>query len=220
MIHLLRSTSVFTPLPNLCCRQICGDPVYEQPPLFTDANMRHKDADGINTNKLMRPLVPPSPSNTLLHRSFIYYSNPTKQSTENACSGVSAGRTCATTVLERRVLTEASDILNTLTRAFPQAYLPEYVHDMAMARHLSKHIWPRQYGMTASEPSCGKGRRLREEAIMQAGAQDTPLRLRLALSWLMRMTIAHQHLDSETLKTKFCPSTVSSRIYSCIQKLA
>lgn len=103
-----------------------------------------------------------------------------------------------------------SDVLHTIEKAFPEAHLPEYAEDLATARHLSKHIWPRLYGMMV-ETCHRNGRRTRlDETITARGVVRTPDRLKTVLPLLRELLQRHAKCDYRQILRQLAPSTAST----------
>lgn len=164
--------------------------------------------------------IPLAASDVLLPRSAIFYATLGK--TKAASSGVSSSSETIRRIRARCLSTLTCpcplDVLNSVLEAFPPTTSPDYTHDLAPARHLSKHIWRDEYGLDLAclqrtEPH--HRRQLVENAIMAKGPTGTPKRLRAVLPLLRDMALRHQGLDYRALRDKMCPSTVSRQGKSC-----
>ncbi|KAF9468017.1 hypothetical protein BDZ94DRAFT_1154632, partial [Collybia nuda] len=95
-----------------------------------------------------------------------------------------------------------------------------------MARHLSKYIFPRQYGLSSPFQFTSQTRGAfklpnyqdRESEISLKGPCKTPRRLKGILSLLESMIWRHEKCGYKPLRDKICPSKVVPHCFSLISE--
>ncbi|KAI0254937.1 hypothetical protein BJV78DRAFT_1120090, partial [Lactifluus subvellereus] len=135
--------------------------------------------------------------------------------TDVIVAGLPPKRSCA--YMRRNVLSLLhTDILNVLNSSFRRPKRAWYqTHDhhkrMEAARHLSKYVFPREYGLATVFASSAKAHKYsdfadREEEIKKAPASKTPKRVKPALDLLEKIIRRHGECSYKALRDIACPS--------------
>ncbi|KAI0001414.1 hypothetical protein BJV74DRAFT_765921, partial [Russula compacta] len=140
--------------------------------------------------------------------------------TDVIVAGLPPKRSCAY-MRENILLYIHTDVLNVLNSSFRRTtgarYQAQDHHKrMEAARHLSKYIFPREYGLATVFTSAAKAHKYsdfadREGEIKKAYASKTPKRVRSVLDLLDKMIRRHGKCSYNTLRDITCPSKVKRR---------
>ncbi|KAI0280790.1 hypothetical protein BGY98DRAFT_1060348, partial [Russula aff. rugulosa BPL654] len=109
-------------------------------------------------------------------------------------------------------------ILNVLNPSFHRSTIPrfqtrDYHKRMEDARHLSKYVFPREYGLATVFASANKAHKYsdfadREDEIKKARPLKTPKRVKSALDLLDKIIKKHGRCSYKVLRNITCPSKV------------
>ncbi|CAK5268459.1 unnamed protein product [Mycena citricolor] len=176
MVHLLANSSFFFALPNDCFCQLSGTPIayihLDDPHLYngeststsrvpkrkllglSEGPRKRMKLDNGNSAARGAPDVKlhrPSPSQVLLARSKLFYARPSIHSHRNArelIAGLPSKRLRANNAILRKAHA-LIDVLNRLNGPKSNRITDSVgpVKLMEQARHLSKYVFPRQYGL-------------------------------------------------------------------------
>ncbi|KAF8071885.1 hypothetical protein FPV67DRAFT_904108 [Lyophyllum atratum] len=227
MLHLLSETSIFLSLPNGCLCQMTGEPIIysvpkakqvnervqrEQPRTFTMGEKRpfpfaddkgeERAVKRRKSDPSIRTTAPPtsrvsaknnSPADIPLSRARLFYSRP-------------------------KLLPHTNQIARP-AKIEPGKYVdPDHREQQKHARHLSKYVFPRQYGLTSPFTEANSKRHVfgfpdymdREVEIKANGSCKTPKRLKDILPLLETMTWRHGKCGYKPLRDRVCPSKLQS----------
>lgn len=245
MLHLLTKTSIFVKLPNECLCQMTGMPlIYAMPPTLdwymssseacvNDLGKRKRDPlEGSGPRKRLKLIiwknlrrVPsksgitkldtiPSQRRTSADISFVrarmFYARPNR---EHASRNIIVGLPCT------HVLNRLNPSYFRQTQPQAGAYQdPDPRQQAQKTRHLSKYIFPLQYGLSNvfSQPSAAKETYKqpnfadREREIELFGTCKTPKRLKDVLVLLEKMIWRHGKCGYKLLRDIACPSKLTT----------
>ncbi|RXW18136.1 hypothetical protein EST38_g7715 [Candolleomyces aberdarensis] len=253
MLHLLMDTSIFIPLPNGCLCQVTGEPIVFLTPVerrISSEILVHRDS-GVKRPRPHSPqderpakrrklqingkpgarrgqdiYIQKSPANLVLARSRLFFARPCHIPHTNFVV-VGLPPKHALNCLYPSYSSKSSG-----TQAQLQ-YVPK--KQTEEARHLSKYIFPAQYGMQSpfQYVSARKGDQYpnyldREKDIEMLGRCKTPKRLKEVLPLLDKLIWRHKKCDYKALRNIACPSKIKeegekleeSVILVCVPPLA
>jgi telomerase reverse transcriptase len=241
MLHLLLNTSLFISLPNECLCQLTGEPIMfaSLPPGggFLDKGPHHQ----VQKRKRETPQqLQPRKRLKLIRTTTSYREQSVKPSTKGVSSQPIQRRTAADISFVRMRIFYAMPsrdpdafriivgfpyhhVLNRLCPSYfkkPRVDAATYKDPDPRAlakdpRHLSKYIFPSQYGLssvfmhrkqTYQQPDYSD----REQEIKVLGNCKTPKRLKDVLSLVEKMIWRHGKCGYKPLRDKVCPSKVVS----------
>ncbi|KAI0300910.1 hypothetical protein BC826DRAFT_905511, partial [Russula brevipes] len=111
-----------------------------------------------------------------------------------------------------------TDVLNVLNPSFRQSaktwrQTRDHHKRMEAARHLSKYIFPREYGLATVFTSAAKAHKYsdfadREDEIKKARPSKTPKRVKLAIDLLEKMIGRHGKCSYWALRDIACPTKI------------
>ncbi|KAF5327773.1 hypothetical protein D9619_004557 [Psilocybe cf. subviscida] len=234
LLHLLTETSIFVGLPNGCLCQLSGEPVIYVVPMsvqreadapsprdskrrtatFEDIDMRPTKRQKGNTgaqipiqDALLPSLSQSSPADINFARVRLFYSKP---------NYISSSSRILVGLPLRHVLNRLVPCYE--TKGLPAKYTGQGSDKLAAdARHLSKYIFARQYGLNTPFSSTVKGPSSindcldRELEIQTMGRCKTPKRLKDILPLCEKILLHHAKCAYIPLRDITCRSKVKSQ---------
>ncbi|KAG6862537.1 hypothetical protein C0995_000085 [Termitomyces sp. Mi166 len=238
MLYLLSETSIFISLPNGCLCQMTGEPIVALVPKIKNSSIsscplqkklagqkrpcpwvsaqpskRQKSIGVANTsrgNQLTVTLKRRTPVEIHVARTRLFYTRPQRPPKTN----------CVVVGLPvKHILNRIYPSYRRPPKVDPDRYVdPDPKEQLQDARHLSKYVFPRQYGL--DNPFFVSHLRKyafntpdytdRETEIKSLGSCKTPKRLKEILLLLESMIWRHKKCGYTPLRDKVCPSKLKS----------
>ncbi|KAG2017771.1 hypothetical protein CC2G_007253 [Coprinopsis cinerea AmutBmut pab1-1] len=236
MLHLLTETSIFIPLPNGCLCQVTGEPLLFLRPLAKDASVdgetrpactkavKRKYQGDLGTSarphkrrRLNKPPVTPkshlevvqsTPADIMFARARLFYARPCFiPRTNHFVVGLPVNH----------VLNRIHPSYSRERRDPHTPYQePDHRKQAENVRHLSKYIFPGQYGLqTPFQSFSGKKDAFpypdyldRESEIEILGSCKTPKRLKGTMAMVDQILWRHEKCSYKALRDLACPSKI------------